>query len=106
MIKHSKKVLKYLNANTNFTKGLAISNIALSLSKDLDLVENAIDYLLERKLIKILNRYQTYNTYVSNADGRDYFKIHTKQIIKDYVYPVIISVITSLIALLLSLNLK
>lgn len=76
MIKHSRKVLKYLNSNTTFSKGLTISDVAKHFEQDLYEIENIFKYLLERKLIKILNKYVSYNVYTSTAEGRDYFKIH------------------------------
>lgn len=101
MIKNSRKILKFINDNTSSTKGLAASNIATSFKMDLNYVNDVLDYLYERELIKIFSKHQTYNTYTSTAKGRDYFKMSFDNIFFKYIYPLITAGISFALSLLL-----
>lgn len=100
MIKHSKKILKFINANTSSTKGLAASNIAITLKMDLNNVNNILNYLYEHEFIKIFSKHQTYNTYTSTAKGRDYFKMSFKIFFINFIYPIITASISFVLGLL------
>lgn len=99
MIKNARKILKYFN-NTPSSKGLAPSNIALQLKLDYIEVCNIIDYLCEENLIKPISLNSYNQVYISTSKGRNYFKVSIKSFIINFIYPIIIALISFVLSLL------
>ena len=96
MIKHSKRVLKFINGNTS-SKGIAPSNVSLNLKIDYDKVCEIIDYLCEKELLKQFDEY----LYISTSKGRDYFKNLYSNFFFKFIYPIITASISFVLSMLL-----
>lgn len=99
MIKNARKVLSCFNNCSS--KGLAPSNIALLLKLDYDEVCDIVDYLCEENLIKPVNLNSDIQIYTSTSKGRNYFKTSIKSFVINFIYPVIIALISFALGLLI-----
>ena len=101
--KTAKKILKYLNKDS-----IEITNqgIADKLKQEVSIIDENLEYLLDLSLIKIKEEHIGYKFYSSTIKGKCYFKdkliLLIKAFINSFVFPILISFITTLIALQLS----
>lgn len=73
---------------------------------DLDLIDRAINNLIELQLIKIKYQDFAYTSYVLTNKGKFYFKNLFKEKFDKYIFPIILSVISYLLGLLSGLVLR
>ena len=73
---------------------------------DIELIDTALDHLLELQLIKIKHQDTTYTSYVLTNKGKIYYNNQFKEKFDKYVFPIILAVITYLLGLLSGLALK
>lgn len=73
---------------------------------NLDLIDKALNNLLELNLIKIKYQDITYTSYVLTNKGKFYYKNAFKEKFDKYIFPIILSVISYLLGLLSGLALR
>ena len=73
---------------------------------DLDLIDKAINNLLELQFIKIKHQDITYTSYVLTNKGKFYYKNQFNEKFDKYIFPIILSVISYLLGLLSGLALR
>lgn len=101
---NSKKVLKYFIDNDTELDAMVIAcNLKLEDANDLDKVDKCLNILCECKYIKKSDSSLDSRTYVLTNNGRHYFDKKRNDNFYKFWYPIIVSVITSILSFLASL---
>lgn len=102
--KNAKLVLEqFIKDNREYTDVNLAHFLQIS---DLDLIDKAINDLLELQLIKIKYSDLDYTSYVLTNKGKFYFQTNFKDKFDKYLFPIILSVISYLLGLVSGLIVK
>lgn len=100
--KFSKKVLKcFILNDKEYTINTIFNDLELKTDNEYNQLSKSLKVLLECKLIRYNTKYQSYKSYVLTNTGRHFFSTNRSNFFFKYLYPILLSVITLLLSLIL-----
>lgn len=98
----SKKVLKHFISNDKeYTINTIFNDLNLKSDDEYDKLEKSLNILLECNLIRFRVNQLAYKSYLLTNAGRHFFSINRSNFFFKYLYPIVLSVTTLLLSLIL-----